>query len=1231
MAFVLRPPGERDSAAVADRLTGIAGARRTAILFRRFAGTIATVLAIALIVAWCDAVWSLPSIVRATGLVGMLSAGIAGIISFVSFSRQKRSNLDLALAIESHRPEFQDALGSAVAFATEANGNERFRDVTQRRAANQLRDVELDQFVPTGKAIGASISAAGLIGLATTLMLVSPLARHAAKRFFDPFGHHPWPSKTSIELRSPLDSPHRMARGDSFDIRFCVTGVVPELGSVQLRLAGQPSLTEPVPLKPDGETVVSFDASRIPTAFEFRLIANDADTGWRSVEVLPPPRLVPREGRPSPQVTIDPPLYSGLPRAVLPDGTGVIESVNGTHVTIAAQSDRRIVSAEIAPHGDLSHLTIPATLASIGSHPLLIPACEPFVQQFRDPVKVTVSGEEGTRLDLAFIPRWSGLHALTFTDETGLAGTRLFDIRFYPDPAPAVALDRPNPQQDALMLLPSASVRVETRADDRTFGLRTAWLEYRIGNRPEWTPIPYADMPALSEAMPGILGGPLGHAEPKSVSAAMAATLPLSRLTLPGGGALSEGETLTLRSAADDFDTVSVMKEPGRSREVVIRIVSRATLESTMQKALVELRAPLKQTLEQVNDAKRLADQAQMKLDAGQPLSPQDRDALDRAAQAFAQAKGRLNSPQDGLRDRLNDLQRLVTANDLPRTGTAAQVESVARTMNRTAGDPLDAAEAALSAARREANPALATPALEEFRNRQQATAAGLKSIVDRLERWGAASELRAEAQTIKDKLGDANPKDPKSADELTKRAGEAMNLMDRAGTMAAEKSKSGDEGSKTEADAIRTAMEKAGGSQAADELRQAAAAANAGRGAEAERLKQSAANRLGAMSDALAEREKETTVDELKKKRKQDATDLDALREQQDELRKKSKQVAESAAGDPMKRQQELERLAREQDKLAKDADKLAERLTRDRADRTADQVRQAADQMRAAAERQQKGQTADAEQKAAEQQLERANQELKRESREADQTLEREKREQWLEQVKAFRGKQKAALDEANRLLEEAIKEKAWERAKLVSLDDLADLQKRLGEEVGEFRAKHLEEYPVFGTVAEKAKAAMDRAAKRLAERKDDLLTTAAAFDPETERLAHSRPVSQMAMALKSLDMLLDALKDDPKKDPARPMGGRQGGGGEGEPMGGGGGEGQKGIPPIAQLKVLRALQADLNERTTLFDKVHPDPSKDDDDAKVERAGLEKDQKEIASLFEKLLPLLNPMGELP
>jgi hypothetical protein len=213
----------------------------------------------------------------------------------------------------------------------------------------------------------------------------------------------------------------------------------------------------------------------------------------------------------------------------------------------------------------------------------------------------------------------------------------------------------------------------------------------------------------------------------------------------------------------------------------------------------------------------------------------------------------------------------------------------------------------------------------------------------------------------------------------------------------------------------------------------------------------------------------------------------------------------------------------------------------------------------------------------------------------------------------------------------LEEAIKEKAWERAKLVSLDDLADLQKRLGEEVGEFRAKHLEEYPVFGTVAEKAKAATDRAAKRLAERKDDLLTTAAAFDPETERLAHSRPVSQMAMALKSLDMLLDALKDDPKKDPARPMGGRQGGGGEGEPMGGGGGEGQKGIPPIAQLKVLRALQADLNERTTLFDKVHPDPSKDDDDAKVERAGLEKDQKEIASLFEKLLPLLNPMGELP
>jgi t-SNARE complex subunit (syntaxin) len=57
---------------------------------------------------------------------------------------------------------------------------------------------------------------------------------------------------------------------------------------------------------------------------------------------------------------------------------------------------------------------------------------------------------------------------------------------------------------------------------------------------------------------------------------------------------------------------------------------------------------------------------------------------------------------------------------------------------------------------------------------------------------------------------------------------------------------------------------------------------------------------------------------------------------------------------------------------------------------------------------------------------------------------------------------------------------------------------------------------------------------------------------------------------------------------------------------------------VPPLAQLKVLRALQAELNERTVQFAKDHPDADKLNAEEKAELADLERSQREIAALFE-------------
>jgi hypothetical protein len=59
---------------------------------------------------------------------------------------------------------------------------------------------------------------------------------------------------------------------------------------------------------------------------------------------------------------------------------------------------------------------------------------------------------------------------------------------------------------------------------------------------------------------------------------------------------------------------------------------------------------------------------------------------------------------------------------------------------------------------------------------------------------------------------------------------------------------------------------------------------------------------------------------------------------------------------------------------------------------------------------------------------------------------------------------------------------------------------------------------------------------------------------------------------------------------------------------------------VPPLAQLKVLRSLQAELNQRTVEFAKAHPDPDKLTDEERDELKELEQAQREIAALFEQM-----------
>ncbi len=66
--------------------------------------------------------------------------------------------------------------------------------------------------------------------------------------------------------------------------------------------------------------------------------------------------------------------------------------------------------------------------------------------------------------------------------------------------------------------------------------------------------------------------------------------------------------------------------------------------------------------------------------------------------------------------------------------------------------------------------------------------------------------------------------------------------------------------------------------------------------------------------------------------------------------------------------------------------------------------------------------------------------------------------------------------------------------------------------------------------------------------------------------------------------------------------------------------------GIPPLAQLKLLRDLQKDINQRTETFKKQHPDPKNLEEKDKAELQSIRGDQQDVAELIDELS---RPAGE--
>jgi DNA repair exonuclease SbcCD ATPase subunit len=1307
-----------------QRLAAIRRRRRFVILFRGTCWLLTLVLATALVAGLLDWRFHTPSVIRALFLVGGLAG--AGVLFYRRLFlplREKDDDLTLALRIEELYPGLNDSFASAVEFLDTPDENN--SQVMRREAVHRgLRGVSRCDFSRLVNTRGlwrlAALAAVPFLALVGLGVWEPGLTGVAFARLVDPFGSHAWPTKTRIALDEVRAS---IGHNEPFDVSGQLFGVIPETAVVIFKLDTTSQIEDAprVAVADDGKSGtfhVRLEAGRAKRdTFLFQVRANDAVTEWQKITVLPPPQLVPLDGHASPQVLLTFPGYTQLPALPLPEGSGKVDAVNGTVVTLRAAANRPLSAAWIEFRPEPPSVSTDLLLSPLASSdPVGAAATLAGWRSVSEPVPAILSEDRRT-LSVTFTPPVSGNYVLHFADDTGLRNNRMFELNVFADPSPVVALERPAPARDNLIVLPDATLELQVTAEDQQFAVRHIWLEYRCKKTDE------------PRRLKLFAPGPEVKERPQRVPINRRLALKEFRHINPAEGALKEGDVLTIQACADDFDDVSAGKEPGRSHEIEIRIVSQNALELLINNAQARVQQELVILKQKQQEATKKVSDVQQQLKQNGKLSPDELDKLVQAEETQREVRDAVGDKKEGLRAEVARIRQTLRENPLPRSGSEKRMERVGDELDRLARDELPQIEPRLTNARKQDDagkqnkPDKATAraqaeqkereakeAERQAREQEKAAAAAERAAETkpqddpqrrRLE--DEAAEQRKSAEANRDKARELNdqarelrqqadgPKQllqeakqhqeevEKTLDDLLKNAldsftstqevkGEAKALLEDQKKLqqqtaelqqkqlagikpqAKQEFEAALERLKTEQQKLRERTEqllekmdrvaKEREQRDPDTAREMKDAAQLGRDSQITSSMQEAQDNLKADQPQLgkaAEKEAESVrkLEELAKQLsdrreaelnraarslREEEKKLQELQEEMERLRKKM-QEAEKIE-DPKKREEELQRLAREQKKLEEEAKQAAQRLTRHRSPRAAQAMQKAAEEMQRASEQLSRGKDAQEQEQEALDRLQEAREELKKAREEVEEELEREQLAKVADEIKAMRDRQAALIAERERIYKEMLLQRPdfW-RPVLISLGDLARNQGKegLAKDLSELAKKKLEGAPVFSRLLQKTGDVMEDAAQRL---KDHREQAKDGGKPESEAGTDAARLQKEALA--RLEGVLQTLKEEQNA----PMGGGGGGGGGGGA--GGGGDGSE-IPPLAQLKLLRQMQVDVNKQTEDFRKAHPDLTKLDDKSKTELQQIRRAQQEVAELLDELLDPGEGGGDKP
>ena len=1233
-------PLERKIAALRSRL-------RWLVVVYGLSWIVAAVLAAVLVLGWIDYLVRFQD----RGLRVICSLAVLGVWGwtvyrylYLGLSARLR-DVDLALRLQRRYSALGDGLASAVEFLKQSPddptaGSPALRQAVIAQTTAETDELDFAEVIRKGPTLRATMTALGTCLVTAIMVTLAPLSsRTAVARLANPFGATVWPRTYHLVLRDPVE---RIARGQTFEVRATdrIRRKLPPDVRIHYRFEESDGAvreqTEPMRVTEEvtvfrqkGEKITrrkEVAEARLPNVagpFSYWVEGGDDSSMARrpiSVEVVEPPALE------SVSIKLIPPEYTGW---AIQKVQNHIRALVGTRIEITARSTRPLLRAALCMAGVDLDRKIPAGVSDDG-------------------YRVTIPAG-----DADLIVGKSGSYWFELTDRRQVTsgGDTRWEIRATADEPPTVAIEQPTA---TVFVTSRAVVPLRVVAKDDLAVERVELAFNRLDSGEKETVLPIHTGPTAAGSRQQAAGS-----DPQSTIHNPQSERRVVDFRWDLGSLELQPQTqIVFHAIATDYRAQSGSSQPRR-----LVIITPKQLADRLAGRQDHILADLARVLEMQRQSRSRVAALEIRAAEVGYLDRQDVDRLRGAELNQRQINGDLLSRDEGVAGNIVALLADLENNKVDSPDVARRMRALLDRIDRLGREHLPVIDRELTAAIKATEVMLQERAAgskqQAARSRQQAAGSGqqaanpqstihnpqstilstagahqdqviaaLEQMLGQLAQWDnyrrfhrdigqlvrdqeelAARTSELGRDTLTKELKDLLPRELADLKILSRQQLEIARRLDR---IQQAMEQSGDrlrDSDPLAAETVADALDRARTLSIGGQMRQAGDHLLRNQIGQATGRQRQIVEGLQEILDILANRRQHELV-RLVKKLRQAEGDLAELAQRQEGLRKKIQQAAETTdEADEAERRRRLEKLAREQGQLEEETERMSRRLERLLADRAGQTTRQAAEKMDLAGQAAGQGKCQDAGRKAleAEKDLEDARRQLAQQRRQAEVELATEQLARLEDALTSLHGRQQKALDETGRLDGLRQTQGQLTEAQGASLRDLAREQKLLKQQTDAL-AEELAGADVFILAVSGAAGRMAQAAALLQRRRTGIPTRQAQQD-----------------ALGRLSQLLEALKpEEPTNEPDAAAGGAGGAGQGGAPGGG--------VQTLAELKLLKLLQEEVNLRTRQLEETIGRVDRITDQQRLQYTELGQQQRRLADLLMQLIqPVENPEEQNP